>query len=331
MYAILITIMAAIYSIILVDFSILFQDISVNADVIASTQAFYTAEGVIEKALKESKGGHPADSVKKFLEAKDNLKISDDYFSDYNLGAEAGYFNLSLGLSESDLMAAEGFDQNNQAVKEGVYLASGTALDEKSIYGLEPRSFKTFAIREVENQNTFNEIIFEYNRRSESSKVLLEIFAFPANGTSIDFQDFTQQKNNPENNVINRVVINTKDSSLDGKTFSFPNGQNFNVKFDAGIGDYKNRIIVNGFQPTGINQKNYLIQFQTLDNNPVHYKLSAFNQGNAVVLPNHMQTLDVIGATTNGLFQRVKFQRETEEGILPGLNFAHFSNQSIRK
>jgi len=44
-----------------------------------------------------------------------------------------------------------------------------------------------------------------------------------------------------------------------------------------------------------------------------------------------MQTIDIIGATPTGLYQRVKFQRQTEEEIQPGLNFVHFGDEAIHK
>ena len=85
---------------------------------------------------------------------------------------------------------------------------------------------------------------------------------------------------------------------------------------------------ISGFQPIN---RNYILHFQTLDNQPIHFKISAFFQNQSVMLPNLLQTVDIIGATSTGLYQRVKIQRQAEEGILPGLNFAHFSDGPIHK
>lgn len=331
MYSIIISIAVVIYSVILVDFNLLFKDISVNNDVIASTQAFYTAEGVIEKSLATVNEQEASKRIESFLESQKTLRISEDYFNDYNLGAEAGYLNLQFGLAESDLMAEEALSKNNRAVQSGVYLADAKLLDNASIYGLEPRRFKSFIIREVSNENNFDKIQFDYNLKSEDSEVILEIFAFPREGENLNFKSFADLEASLNNNVIHKVTVNTADPTMNGKTLNLGNGQSLTVRLNSGAGEYKNSISVSVFQPIGPNGKNYIIQYQTLDNEAIHYRLSAFRNAKPVVLPNVMQTIDVLGVTTNGLFQRIKFQRETEESLLPGLNFVHFSNQNLHK
>lgn len=324
MYAILVSIALAIYSLILIDFSLLFQEISVNADVTTSVQALYAAEGTIESSFGIAGEIDPAQRNLKFIaeDEVDNNSVYDNL--EYNEGAESFYVKRHMSLSGSDLNVADAFNPNNKLVTSGAYLSNGQTMDQKAYYGLEPRKARSFVIRETRMEDNFNEISFEYNQDEEDSDLVFEVLIFPKEGVGIDFADFERLKNG-ERSSVNRIVINTRDI---GKTTFEAEGQNIKVQFGGYSTNYKNQLRVYGFQPL---EYNYIIHFQTLDNIATHFKLSAFRQSTSVMLPSMMQTIDVIGATPTGLYQRVKVQRQTEEGVMPGLNFVHFSDGGIHK
>lgn len=324
MYAILISIALAIYSLILIDFSLLFQEISVNADVLTSAQALYSAEGAIESSFGLAGEIDPAQRNLKFI-AEDQADNNSAYDNlEYNEGAESFYVKRHMSLSESDLNVADAFNPNNKIVTSGAYLSDGQTMDHLAYYGLEPRKARTFVVRETKMEDNFSEIKFEYNQDGESSDLVFEVFIFPKEGEVLDFADFERLKNG-ELSSVKRIVINTRDIS---RTTFEADGQNLRVQFGGYGKNYKNQLSVYGFQPLSYN---YVLHFQTLDNQPTHFKLSAFNQTNPVMLPSMMQTIDIIGATPTGLYQRVKVQRQAEEGIMPGLNFVHFSDGPIHK
>ena len=327
MYAILVSIALAIYTLILVDFSLLFNEISVNADIVTATQALYSAEGAIESTLSVVGDSNSFYRNLVFKDEADNeTNNQNDMFLTYNEEANSFYLKRQMKLNESDLNVADAFNPNNRTVRSEAYLSDGQSMDQKSYYGLEPRSARGFVLRETPYENNFNEIIFEYDKDDEASDIVFEVFTFPREGGDVDFQNFENIKNGfPQS--VGRVVINTRDSSQDGYTF-LNAGYPLSVDFGGYSTGYNKQIRISGFNP--INQ-NYILHFQTLDNQPIHFKLAATYQGQPVMLPSMMQAIDVIGATQTGLYQRVKFQRETEEDIMPGLNFVHFSDGQINK
>lgn len=327
MYSILISIALAAYALILVDFTMLFQEISVNADILTSTQALYSAESAVEKSFMASGSIDLASRNMWFTNEKDILSNNmGGEFLTYNEGIDSNYLERKMSLSEIDLKFADGFNSENRSVKGSVYLMNGEVLNQKVIYGMESRKSGSFTLREVEMEKNFNDLVFEYNTGDENSELLFEVFAYPREGSDLDFLSFEQIKAGFEQSV-KRVVINTRDASQDGKTFP-TNGQPLIVHFGGGSGAYKNQIIISGFQPIN---NNYNLHFQTLNNQPIHFKITALYQNQLVMLPSLMQTIDVIGSTPTGLYQRVKMQRQTEEGLLPGLNFVHFSDAPIHK
>lgn len=317
----------AVYALILVDFSLLFQDMSVNADMITSTQALYTAEGAIEKSFLLSSEASSADRNIQFLLEKANaFNDKNNVFLTYNEGSDSFYIDRKMKLDEPDQNTADALYKNNRIVKDNAYQTNEGNLDSGVIYGLEASKARSFVLREINVEQNFNEIEFSYNQSQENADLLFEIFVFPRENTEIDFLDFDSIKNGflPS---VKRVVINTKDASFNGKaldTGELP----LIAYFGGGGGNYKNQLRVSGFQPIS---NNYILHFQTLDNNSIHYKISAMYNNEIVMIPNLMQTIDVIGATPTGLYQRVKMQRQSEEGILPGLNFVLFSNGPIHK
>jgi len=327
MYSILISMALAVYALILVDFSLLFQDMSVNADMITSTQALYTAEGAIEKSFLLSSEASSADRNIQFLLEKANaFNDKNNVFLTYNEGSDSFYIDRKMKLDEPDQNTADALYKNNRIVKDNAYQTNEGNLDSGVIYGLEASKARSFVLREINVEQNFNEIEFSYNQSQENADLLFEIFVFPRENTEIDFLDFDSIKNGflPS---VKRVVINTKDASFNGKaldTGELP----LIAYFGGGGGNYKNQLRVSGFQPIS---NNYILHFQTLDNNSIHYKISAMYNNEIVMIPNLMQTIDVIGATPTGLYQRVKMQRQSEEGILPGLNFVLFSNGPIHK
>jgi hypothetical protein len=327
MYAILVSIALAMYALILTDFSLLFHEISVNADIVTSTQALYTAEGVIESTFNViNEADASRRNIKFLLEKGITPNERNESYLPYNEESDSFYIKRSMSLSGPDLNAAEAFDPNNRVVKSGAFLVDGQTLDKTAFYGLEPLKARGFVLRETDTDGNFNEISFEYNQNGENSDLLFEIFAFPREGGEITFLDFESLKAGYESSV-KRIVINTRDSSQNGMSY-ITNDQPLTVHFGGYSGNYGNQIRISGFQPLN---SNYIIHFQTLDNNPVHFKLAAFYQNQPVMLPDMMQTIDVIGVTPTALYQRVKMQRQTEEGILPGLNFVHFSDGPINK
>ncbi|MBU0577439.1 hypothetical protein KJ742_02480 [Patescibacteria group bacterium] len=327
MYAILVSIALALYTLILIDFGLLFQEISVNADILSSAQALYSAEGAIEASFGIVGTGDNANRNIKFLTEKD-ISVNDqiEEFLPYNEESNSFYIEREMGLSANDLNTADAYNPNNRIVTSSAYLADGQTLDQKAFYGLEPRSAKAFVLREISMEDNFNEIAFEYNQDHENSELLFEIFVFPREGAMISFLDFDSLKYGFESSV-QRISVNTQDESQNGMNFP-TSDQPISVNFGGYVEGYDDQIRVSGFQPLN---NNYIIYFQTLDNVPVHYKLSASYQNQPVALPNMMQIIDVIGATSTGLYQRVKVQRQAEEGIMPGLNFVHFSDSSINK
>lgn len=328
MYAILASIALAVYSVILVDFSLLYQEMSVNTDMLTSTQALYTAEGTAETTFAMVGTGDLATRNIRFASAAATppSELGQAYLP-YNEGADSFYIKRDMQLDAPDLKASDAYVSSNRVVRSSAYLANGQTLDQKAFYGLEPRAAGGFAFREVLTGNNFNEISFDYDLNSENSEMLFEIFVFPKEGAPIDFLDFDKLKAGYSSSV-QRIVINTKDSSRNGVGVN-TSGQPLTVNFgNYGGGDYARQITVSGFDPL---TSNYILHFQTLDNKPVHFKLMADYMGVPVALPSMMQTIDVIGATPTGLYQRVKVQRGTEQDILPGLNFATFSDGPINK
>ena len=194
MYSILISIVLAIYSLILIDFTLLFQEMSVNADIITSTQALYAAEGAAEESMSNISIKDRASRNILFLREKeiDGNNQSDTYLN-YNEMSDAFYFNRRMNLDNADLNILDALSENNRVVKSGGYAEVGQISD-KVIYGLEPRSAQGFVLREVDIENNFNEIAFEYNLGNEKPDLLFEIFAFPREGSDIDFLDFEQIK-----------------------------------------------------------------------------------------------------------------------------------------
>lgn len=327
MYAILISITLAIYASIMIDFTGLFHEIAVNADSIHATQALYAAEGAIEQSYKHS--GKDLAALRNIEFAKeagvDANNKNEDYL-EFNEGAQSFYFKRAMTLKGDQLLAADAHNPNNRVVQNEVYIAEGSLLDRNAIYGLEPSKSRQFTVREVDINDIFNEVVFEYNQASEASGVLFEVFVFPREGSALEFGDFEMLKNGLES-PVKRIVINTQDASLSGKVFA-TDGSPIKVDFGSQMNRYKNILRISGFDPY---HWNYILKYQTLDNQAVHYKLTAFNQNTPVPLPGAFQTLDVIGATTTGLYQRVKYERESEPGLQPGLNFVHFSNGPINK
>jgi len=325
MYAILVSIALAIYSLILIDFTLLFQEISVNADIVTSTQALYTAEGALESTFSVVGTPDLANRNIQFADEKqinaNNQTQEDEEYLLYNEGANSFYIDRKMTLDESDLNVSDGFNPNNRAVTSGAYLSDGQTMDQKSYYGLEPQKSRSFVLREIDQEDYFNEIGFEYNQDADDSDILFEVFIFPKEGADIAFNDFETLRTDPDSSDIKRIVFNTRDEFATGL------GEELSMHSDTSS-NYKNALTISGFDP---HNNNYILHFQTLDNEPIHFKLYARRGTEYVMLPNMMQTIDIIGATSAGLYQRVKFQRQSEEGLMPGLNFAHFSDGSINK
>ena len=57
MYALLVALALALYSMILIDFSHLFNEFAVQADLLASTQALYSAEAEIDRTWQAGETG----------------------------------------------------------------------------------------------------------------------------------------------------------------------------------------------------------------------------------------------------------------------------------
>lgn len=330
MYAILISAALAIYSIILVDFSLLYKEIAVNNDLLTSTQALYTAEGAIESTVGLIGKNDITVSNIEFQRKAETMQKVSEHFLEYNEGADSLYIEKNLTLDAPSLDSAEGTHANNRVTEtySKFYLADGQALDQKAFYGLEPRKSKGFVIREVDSESNFNEVVFEFNQGTDDSELLFDIFTLPKEDEGITFQDFEALRDDPTNNPIKRLSINTRDSYNLGRAFGNGTSVPLTVTPGSGAGPYKKTLTISGFQPM---LYNYILYFQTLDNEPTHYKLTAYRGAQQMVLPNMMQTIDVIGVTPTGLYSRVKYQRQSEEGLAPGLNFVHFTRQNLIK
>lgn len=298
MYAILISIALAIYSVILVDFTTLFQEMSVNADLIASTQALYAAESAAELSMAAAGESH---AYKRNIAFADTGAVETENqrspFLSYNEETDSRYLNRQMRLNQDPL------SQDS-----------------------EPRKAQGFYIRETESGNNFSEIALDYNKGDEGSDLLIDLFAFPREGSPIDLPDFEQLRKGQEGSV-RRLSINTRDETQNGQTFDL-GGQIFAVHPGVGTDPYKRVVRISGFRPL---DSNYYLHFQTLDNRVIHTRIAAYFNTETVMLPNILQTVDVTGATPSGLFQRVKLQRQTEEALMPGLNFTVFSDGPINK
>ncbi len=239
MYAILISAALAIYSVILVDFSVLYKEISVNNDLLNSTQALYTAEGAIENTVGLiGKNDVTVSNIKFLDEANNPMNIA----LEYNEGVDSFYLQRKLSLDAEDLNTAGMTHQHNR-IKS--YLSNGQALDQKTYYGLEPRKSRGFVIREVPVESNFNEIQFDFDQSTENSELLFEIFVFPKESEGINFKDFQTLRNNKSANPVKRISINTADSSSHGLAFGGSLPLTVDVRNTGG--DYKKRLIISGF------------------------------------------------------------------------------------
>ena len=233
---------------------------SVNADILSSTQALYAAEGAAENYFSIVSTGDNANRNIKFLTEKD-ITVNDkmEEFLPYNEESNSFYIEREMSLNASDLNTADAHNSNNRVVTSNAYLADGQTMDQKAFYGLEPRKARGFVLREVDEENNFNEIIFEYNQDSEDSDLLFEVLVFPQEGSTIDFLDFDSLKNGFESSV-KRFVINTRDSSA---VNSFDAGDHILTADIGGTADnYKNQIHIHGFQPvSSVNNYNYILYY----------------------------------------------------------------------
>ena len=110
MYAILVALALALYSMILIDFSGLFHEFSVQADVLASTQALYAAEGEMERTWQAVQTGEIAQRNTVFLEQGLRAPIaSEEDFLTYNQGASSYYTGKTLNSAGEGLNAAGAF------------------------------------------------------------------------------------------------------------------------------------------------------------------------------------------------------------------------------
>ncbi len=328
MYTLIISTALAIYTLVLVDVSILYKELSVSNDLLSATQALYTAEGGIEKTIADLGENHPSTSNQRFLAENQNReKQGASNFLSYQQGAESFYNRRKMNVSDSFLHTA----QKTSPLQGAPVLEARINEDEKELwsenvfYGVEAEPSRTFVIREVEIENNFNEIEFKWDQNSQHSEIAFEVIIFPKENTMIQLPNFEDLKNNPEKNPFKRIIINSADQS--SSSFAFNTDIPLTTQFDSSKNNKKSLRIA-GFNPL---ENNYIFHFQTLDNQPIHYQLNALNQGKAVILPNLMQNIDLIGGTVNGVYQRLKYQRQTEEGLAPGLNFVHFSDESIIK
>ena len=306
MYVILVSMALALYTIVLVDFSNLHQDISLQSDLISSAQAFYAAEGGVEMALSQvgDQDLSEANLVFKTLVSDREFQMNQGSLT-YNQGASIALEKKALTLNDGQLF----LDQI-----------------EPAFWGEEPVSARGFPIREIDPESNFNEIHFNFNGFEKISEVAMDIFEFPREGDALELPSFEALRGEGIESSIKRLSINTNDPNSSGMAL----GQtlSLSVSVNDNPSDFKKRISIAGFQPL---KKNYLIYFQTLDNKPVDFSVQAYYQNKIVALPGMFQTLNVIASTPTGLFQRVMFQRESEELLIPGLNFVHFSDQSISK
>lgn len=332
MYALLVALALALYSMILIDFSQVFAEFSVQADLLASTQAFYAAEGEMERTWHAVETGEISQKNILFLQESEAAPIqSEEDFLTYNQGASSYYTGKTLNSAGEDLNAASAFHPHQKDVQQGLYLAEGQTLDQLAYYGLEPRKEKTFAFREVAVEHNFNELVLAYNQNEEEEGLVVDVFQFPQEEDGINFLslenlNFEDLEGGLES-PVKRLVINTHDETQHGTPLTL--GSNLlTAHFGNDDLNYNNTLNLSGFQ---LNNHNYLIRFQTLQNSPIHFKLSANYQGEPIPLPSMNQTLDVIGVAQPAVYQRIKMQTQVDPGLMPGLGFAVFSDGPIHK
>lgn len=324
MYSIIISFALAIYTIILLEASFLYKEISTQTDLLTSAQAYYSAEGVIEKTVATIGDQDLTEVNLAFLREGKNVDHEvDENFLDYGQGIDSSYIGRTMRVDQPFLHQVQLVNKPKTSLYNNSFTHT-LANDLFSYLALEPKAAKGFFIREVPADKNFNELRFDFDRNSEDEELLVDVFIFPKQGQSINFHNFEELKNDPALNSIKRFSINTKNAS------SFFNAEDGMLTFHLQAGKYgfQKSLSISGFQPL---QNNYFFHFQTLKNQPIHFQLIASYQNKPVVLPGLMQSIEVVGSTPTGLYQRVRFQREAEEGIGPGLNFVHFSDGDIVK
>ncbi|QQR83842.1 hypothetical protein IPJ72_01375 [Candidatus Peregrinibacteria bacterium] len=301
MYVFLITITLALYSFVLVNASDLVRMHAIVGDLTTSSQAFYAAEGFLERSLSEIDDLNAPIQQKNFSHQRQN-NIGSSLFVNHQ-GIPVRIHN-----SEYQLDAGILIDREDET------------LDYTSI---EPAAFDRLLFREVPFEANFNEIQFDFGR--EPTALLFEIFQFPKEGDPLTFPDFDSFKNAADSSV-DRAIINTNDPAS-FKTFQFNNTivSAFSV---SSLHGYSQALRVTGFDPV---HYDYMISFQTLDNLPIDYRFQAYFQQRPVPLAGLFQSFKISAITSNGLFQSIHFQRRADNGLISGLQFAHFSNQSIHK
>jgi len=289
MYTLLISTAIAIYTLVLVDVSILYKELSVNNDSLSSTQALYTAEGAIEKTIANMGSNHLSLSNKVFLnESNDREQNTQSEFIEYNKGVIAFYNKRRMSLNQPFLHSLEKIN-STQSAKNIRLAKKDTSASRQAFYGLEAQASQSFSIREVSIENDFNEIEFQWNQNSQNAEVSFEIIIFPKEGESIELPSFEELKNNPEKNPFKRIIINSSDKKA--ASFAFNDQIPLTIKLDTNPKDYKRSLNIIGFKPL---ENNYLLRFQTLSNQAIHYQINALHQGEKIVLPNLMQNIDLI-------------------------------------
>lgn len=324
MYSIMISFALAIYTIILIEASFLYKEISTQTDLLTSAQAYYSAEGAIEKTVATIGDQDLTEVNLAFLrEGKNADHEASEDFLDYGQGIDSPYIGRAMWVNQS-FFHQDQLVNKSQAPLDKNSFTHAVATEPLSYLALEPKAAKGFFIREVPADKNFNELRFDFDRDLEDEEVLVDVFVFPKQGQPINFQNFEQLKTDPALNSVKRFSVNTKNAS------SFSNGEDGMLTFHVQTpkNSFQKSLSISGFQPL---QKNYFVHFQTLKNQPIHFQLAAAYQTRPVVLPGLMQSIEVVGSTPTGLYQRVRFQREAEEGVGPGLNFAHFSDGDIIK
>lgn len=303
MYAIVLSIVLTIYAMVVVDAGLLFKQLGVSADLITSAQAFYAAEGVLEGTLYDTYEPDRSTRNRRFSERTSSRWADSGPLFSHHLGVPVQLADRVMELNDAIAISIEN--------------------DADELVSREPSSSFRFAIRQVPLDANFNQIQFDYGRAD--SEVLFEVFQFPRDGQVIDFSDFATLETNPSS-TVGRMVINTKDPTS-FKTYSL-NGATLSASISATSIEYSHSLKVSGFNPA---QFDYLISFQTLDNQPISYRFRADYNNNPVPIPSLNQSIHLTAVTSSGLYQSIQYQRRTEAALSDGLQFVHFSDQSIHK
>ena len=196
-----------------------------------------------------------------------------------------------------------------------------------------PQSFDEFRFIDISQKNHFTELEFYFQKKDEifNSGVLIDIIAFPRtyfdSSSSAKINFGSVRKLSTKTGDIDRNVKRMMYSSLRDEIFN--DFDNITVTKTGVNQEYQQLLKIKNLAPA---EQNYIIRFQTLNREKIHYALKAVYGGEDISLELTNQILEVDSQTsTMNMFQRVKEQQRSFAPLQPGLDFVLFSDKTISK